>query len=229
VTDLTEQNIDRWDTLFRSRSWGRYPPEELVRFTARTFPEIARRRQLRVLEVGCGPGANLWYLAREGFSVSGIDGSESAIGTAHERLIAEGLQNTDHRADLRVGNFVALPWADAEFDFVADIEAIYANPLPVIRSVISEIWRVLKPGGWFFGKMFGPRTTGITSGRQLEAGTTENPDEGPLHGLGIAHSFTDGEIRREFAAFSDLHLDWVDRSDRNGTVQIFEWLVQARK
>ena len=227
--DLAERNIERWDGVFASRRWGRYPPEELVRFTARTFPGTEKRRQLRALEVGCGPGANLWYLAREGFNLAGIDGSRHAIAQAVARLSEDGLNNAAQQADLRVGNFSTLPWADQEFDFVIDIEAIYANPLSIIRSTIAEVRRVLKSGGWFFGKMFGPETTGITSGPQLEPGTAENPIAGPMKDMGIAHAFVIEEIQQEFAAFSELHLDWVLRSDQDGTVRIFEWLVQARK
>lgn len=228
MVDLTARNLQNWDEIFRSRGgWGRYPPEELVRFTARTFPDLDKRGYS--LEVGCGPGANIWFLAREGFRVAGIDGSSSAIGMARDRLHAEGLEKAAQEADLQVGNFAQLPWRDGTFDLVIDIEAIYANVIEVIRSTISEIHRVLKPGGWFFAKMFGPETSGITTGRQLEPGTTEDPADGALHGKGIAHAFVEDELRREFAAFSELALDWVLRSDRNGANRIFEWLVQARK
>ena len=78
-SNLTEQNIAHWNEVYGSRGWGKYPPEELVRFAARTFPEAELRRRLRALEVGCGPGPNLWYLAREGFTIAGIDGSANAI------------------------------------------------------------------------------------------------------------------------------------------------------
>ena len=64
---VTERNIARWNRIFAERRWGQYPSEELVRFIARTFPDAEQRRESRALEVGCGPGANLWYLAREGF------------------------------------------------------------------------------------------------------------------------------------------------------------------
>lgn len=229
TADVTEANIARWDSLFASRSWGKYPPEELVRFVARTYCDLAQRKSLRALEVGCGPGANLWYLAREGFRVAGIDGSSHAISAAMERLRTEGLLDLAQPTDLRVGNFATLPWEDNFFDMVIDIEAIYANTIIVIRSAIDEIHRVLKPGGYFFGKMFGPETTGITSGKMLDDSTTENPDTGPLAGMGVVHAFTDEGIKHEFKAFSDLKLDWVHRSDRGGTYEIFEWLVQARK
>jgi SAM-dependent methyltransferase len=225
---LTERNIAVWDQLFTNRNWGKYPPEELVRFIARTFPEIENRKLLRALEVGCGPGANLWYLAREGFKIAGIDGSAKAIGLVRERLRAEKL-NIPYEVDLRVGNFATLPWAANQFDVVIDIEAISCNTTPVIRSVIAEIKRVLKSGGWFFAKMFGPKTTGATSGSRLEVRTTEKPLRGPLAGMGVTHVFTEREIRKEFSGFAEFSLDWVYRSDRNGQFSVFEWLVQARK
>jgi ubiquinone/menaquinone biosynthesis C-methylase UbiE len=226
---LTEENLAHWDRIFADRDWGRYPPEELVRFIARTFPDVEKRKGLRALEVGCGPGANLWYLAREGFTIAGIDGSANAIDLARKRLHAEGLDAPLARADLKVGNFAKLPWPDAAFDVVVDIEAIYANPMPVIRSAIAEVKRVLKPSGWFFAKMFGPKTTGAASGKKLEVRTTATPTKGPLAGTGVTHVFTASEIRKELAGFSKLSLDWVHRSDRNGDYEIFEWLVQARK
>ena len=223
--DLTTQNLALWDRIFGARAWGRYPPEELIRFIARTYREPAARRSIRILEMGCGPGANIWYLVREGFKVSGIDGSKNAIKIAAERLEAEGLAN----ADLRVGNFASLPWVNETFDAVIDIEALSANLVPVIQSTILEVYRVLKPGGWYFGKMFGTETTGILSGRLLEPRTTENATEGPLADIGSVHAFDEQEIRTEFAGFSELRLDWVRRSDGGGAHQIFEWLVQARR
>jgi ubiquinone/menaquinone biosynthesis C-methylase UbiE len=168
-------------------------------------------------------------LAREGFTIAGIDGSATAIVKARDRLAAEGLTAAAQTADLKVGNFKCLPWNDNVFDAAIDIEAIYANPVLLIHSAIAEVRRVLKPGGWFFAKMFGPKTNGATSGKRLDARTTENPTEGPLAGGGVTHVFIEREIRKIFAMFSEVRLDWVHRSDRDGAWELFEWLVQARK
>jgi ubiquinone/menaquinone biosynthesis C-methylase UbiE len=172
--ELTERNIGRWDKIFATRAWGRYPPEELVRFIAREFRQREMRCQLSVLEVGCGPGANVWFLVREGFSVAAIDGSSHAIRSVYQRLTEEGFAGDLPHVDLKVGNFASLPWPDENFDAVIDIEALYANTRETIALAVSEIRRVLKPGGKYFGKLFGIETSGTSSGRLIEAGTSEN-------------------------------------------------------
>ncbi len=70
-----------WEDIYASREWGKYPPEELIRFIARTFYAVPDRKAIRILDLGCGSGAATWYVAREGFSAFGIDGSPSAIRT----------------------------------------------------------------------------------------------------------------------------------------------------
>ncbi len=241
ANELTEAHLERWNDVFESRDWGRYPPEELIRFVARNFGDVPERGEVRFLEVGCGPGANLWFLRREGFAVAGIDGSHAAIDQARARLAADGLNDLPARShasaeagrpdqiDLRQGNFASLPWGDESFDAVFDIEAIYANEMSTIRSCVAEIHRVLKPGGLFFGKMFGARTTGHGTGDPIEDNTTDDPTEGPCAGFGLCHFFTEAELDEVFGRFASLSVDWVHRSDHGQTISVFEWLVSARK
>jgi ubiquinone/menaquinone biosynthesis C-methylase UbiE len=182
-----------------------------------------------VLEIGCGPGPNIWYLVREGFTVAGIDGSPTAIRQSEERLMADGLPYEKPRVDFKVGNFACLPWADESFDAVVDVEALYANTMTNIRTSVAEVRRTLKPGGVFFGKMFGTQTTGSSSGEMVEAGTMRCPETGPCAGNEIAHFFTREEFNDLFAGFRDLCIDQTTRTDHNGKMQVFEWIVSARK
>lgn len=221
--------LEYWEDIFASRPWGKYPPEELIRFVARNFGAVDDRASVRALEVGCGPGPNVWYLVREGYSVAGIDGSTSAIRTAMERLQTENLRTEPPHVDLRVGNFVSLPWPDESFDLAVDIEALYANRMSDISAAVSEIRRCLKPGGLFFGKMFGNQTTGSDSGAKIEPGTRAHPVTGPCAGNEIAHFFSQEDILRLFNGFSALDVDHSVRTDQNGVIRTFEWLVTARK
>tara|TARA_B100000315_G_scaffold259837_1_gene317585 strand:- start:2309 stop:3004 length:696 start_codon:yes stop_codon:yes gene_type:complete len=231
---MTEQiehpkNMAFWDQTFANRAWGQYPPEELIRFVARTFGKVPDRSEISFLEVGCGPGANIWYLCREGYRVSGIDGSQTAINQAKNRLQSERLLHETSAVDLQQGDFSMLPWADEAFDAVVDIEAVYANEMSVIVSCIAEIHRVLKCGGVFFGKMFGIQTAGYGTGRMIEENTYVDPSVGPCAGFGISHFFSEAELRKLFSSFSRLSFDWVHRTDHEGTVEVFEWLLTATK
>ena len=225
----TDIAADYWERVFSSRSWGAYPNEELVRFVGRHFRGEIDRNKLRVLEVGCGPGPNVWFLVREGFQVAGIDCSPTAIRQAKEKLVRERLPSEPPTVDLRLGSFCSLPWKDQEFDLVVDVEALYANTMADIRMSVAEILRTLKPGGRFFGAMFGVRTTGSNSGETIEPRTQRLPVAGPCAGNQLAHFFDFHELSDIFANFSQLTVDHLHRTDAGGQVDVFEWLVHARK
>lgn len=210
-----------WDEKFRTRRWGRYPPEDLVRFFGRSFGSINDRNVIKVLEAGCGPGANLWFLHREGYDVSGIDGSPAAIEIAQERLACENAGLNTISPDLRAGDFRELPWNDDWFDCVIDIFAIYANTLPVIRQSVSEIYRVLKPGGLFYTKLWGRECTGFGAGQELEPGTYDDIPSGPCADMGVSHFFDRNEIEDIFSMFETKAIDVIARTDvlRNYTAE----------
>jgi len=95
-----------WETVFKDHEWGKYPGENLIQFIARNFYK-KERKKVNLLEIGCGPGANIWFIAREGFHVTGIDGSETAIVKAKARLQKENLD-----AQLFIGDISNLPFED---------------------------------------------------------------------------------------------------------------------
>src|SRR5437867_2303285 len=65
---------EEWESIFRRRAWGRYPPEHVIRFVARSFGGRTDRNSVALLDVGTGAGgACAWYMAREGFTVSAIE------------------------------------------------------------------------------------------------------------------------------------------------------------
>lgn len=218
-----------WDEKFRTRAWGRYPPEDFVRFMGRNYKH-AQKDAVRVLEVGCGPGANVWFLHREGFAVSAIDISPTAIDLAGERLRVENKDCNSAAPDFKVGNFSALPWPDNHFDVVVDIFSLCANTVPVIAQATAEIARVLKPGGNFYTKSFGKNTTGYGGGTEIEQGTYDAIPSGPLHGMGVIHFFDHDDITRVFGKnLVPVTIDVVSRSDVAAGNQIEEFHCQFKK
>ncbi len=101
----------------------------------------------RVLEIGYGTGHSLVALAQAvgpNGHVDGIDVSDGMRQVAAARVAEAGLAD---RASLRVGSVPPLPYADAVFDVVSMSFTLELFPLAVIPQVLSEIKRVLKPGG----------------------------------------------------------------------------------
>jgi len=91
----------------------------------------------RILQVQCGTGAGVLFLAREFPSarVRGVDRSAEAIreATAHVGLDPEG------RVAFKQGGSPSLPFPDDHFDLLAALDA---------RPSTTEAARVLRPGGF---------------------------------------------------------------------------------
>ena len=106
----------------------------LVREAVRSLP---RDRPLRLLDCGCGTGNNL-ELLREHGRAFGIDITYSGLAHAREhgaRLVAQA-SATD------------LPFPDAAFDLVGSFDVIYALDDQGAARALSEMYRVMRPGGY---------------------------------------------------------------------------------
>lgn len=105
-------------------------------------PAHGERRDVRVLEVGCGPAHFTCALAEAGFTVTGLDAYAALVGAAREKRRALHLANLDfRRGDLARGNM----FRDGAFDQVVSLHALSAHPAP--DRLLREAHRVLKPGG----------------------------------------------------------------------------------
>lgn len=105
------------------------------------------RKDARILDVGCGGGANLLRLlalAPNGH-VTGLDYSETSVQTSRETAAAEIAAG---RCSVLQGDVAAQPFADGSFDLVTGFETIYFWPDPT--RALAEIRRVLAPSGTLF-------------------------------------------------------------------------------
>ena len=120
--------------------------ESLRRYTAQAsaahlLPYL--RPGLRVLDFGCGPGTISAGLARaiHPGELHGVDMEASQIDLARNVAKAYGQDN----AIFHVGDVTALPFEDNFFD-VAHCHNVLMH-VPDTQAVLSEVKRVLKPGG----------------------------------------------------------------------------------
>lgn len=88
----------------------------------------------RILDVGCGTGANLLMLNQHG-EAHGVDVSPDALSFCHSR----GLNNVQY------GEAECLPYEDNSFDIVTSIDVI--EHLDDDVACLQEMRRILRPGG----------------------------------------------------------------------------------
>jgi SAM-dependent methyltransferase len=216
-----------WDEVFSTQPWGKYPSEDLIRFVARNFYRVPQRKEVTVLELGCGPGANLWYLAREGFSFVGVDVSPTAIKLASDRLSHE-IPDWRARGTLHVGNVQRVPLADATVDAVVDHEAVYCNDFADSVAIYAEARRVLRPNGRLFVRTFANGCWGESTGKKVGPNSWEC-SEGPLAGKGFARFTSKADLPELLRGFEVQSIEMITRTHMQGTHEIREWIVEAIK
>lgn len=141
------------DVLFLNYAFVEEPPralpldpaDEINRACIQLYHHVATQVDLRgraVLEVSCGHGGGASWIARhlKPASYTGLDLNPSGIRFCRERHRVDGL--TFVRGDAE-----RLPFPDATFDAVLNVEASHCYPS--LPRFLAEVARVLRPGGHF--------------------------------------------------------------------------------
>ena len=114
--------MNRWLWLWNLAYLGRAPWDiggprpELVRLV-----EGGELKRCRAIDLGCGIGENVIYLARQGFDASGVDISSRAIAKARHKAQAAGVSPT-----FVVDDVTNLTGVEGPFDLVVDNGCIHS-------------------------------------------------------------------------------------------------------
>lgn len=116
----------RWDT-------GVVPPE-VIEYVENHQPE-------RALDIGCGTGTNLLYLARSGWQVDGIDFSWLAVRRARHRLAKAGFP-----PNVWVDDAARLTKIQGENNYILDIGCFHQLSIADKEAEMNSVQRLLAPG-----------------------------------------------------------------------------------
>lgn len=124
-----------WEEIYAAgRHLNRYPWDSVVSFLYRQAKPL---NESRILEIGCGTGSNLWFAAREGADVYGVDCSPTALEYARQRFQNESLKGNFYLATLP-----NLPDFDEPFDVIIDRSCLTHCELPAIRETLLNLSRI---------------------------------------------------------------------------------------
>ena len=97
---------------------------------------------LKGLDIGCGEGYNTRLAAQKGANMTAIDISKTFI--QHAIAMEEKIP---FKINYKVASAVDLPFSDNEFDFA--MATMSLMDIPENNIVMTEAYRVIKPGGFF--------------------------------------------------------------------------------
>lgn len=106
----------------------------------------------KVLDAGCGGGRNLVYFLRNGYDVYAIDPNANAVDAVKE--LAKSIIPGYPLQNFRVASAEDLPFERECFDLVISSAVLhFAKDNAHFDAMLHSMWRVLKPGGYFFARL----------------------------------------------------------------------------
>lgn len=223
----------------QSKQLNKYPYGEFVSVFFNSLQyldkELETRKDVKILELGCGAGNNVKFMAEQQFDVYGIDGSASACKATEGFLKEHGLSAT-----IVNSLFKSLPFEDEYFDMVIDREAMYCGTISDIIQSWKEAARTLKKGGMVISFTYTDANLICQEARdgkfavEVEENTFTDFTDGFLKDTGIAH-FTSYDELSEIFDFLDIK--YINRHTNNtvysetkkDAVSYEEWIVVGIK
>lgn len=151
---MGKDGID-WEQLYQVKftPWDVKRPDSHLAEIVQTTPV----RPCRALELGCGTGTNAIWLARQGFAVTAIDLSETALDQARKKAGAEA-------CTFMLSDFLDDPLPGTDFGFVFDLGCLHGFTHPEHRDMLAcRVARCLTDDGCWLniscsqdGPQFGP-------------------------------------------------------------------------
>lgn len=216
----------KWEEIHSTNAWGTYPSENVIRFIARNYYK-KERNNIRILDYGCGAGANTWYLSKEGFGVWAFDGSRSAVEKTRNKIKEFQLEGNNVHIEIMDG--ASLNYSDLFFDCVIDNGTICANTSVNIAAMYQETYRVLKAGGKLFSTSFSINTTGYGLGEEVEHSTFKNISKGPFSGGWIHHFYTKLELEKILVevGYQNIKIETMTLEDNDNFLEMY--IAKAEK
>lgn len=213
---MEDNSRELWERSFEEQiakhAYNTSPVESVIRNVAyymRSRYSQDEWKNLHFLEIGCGAGPNLVWLAEKGVKVSGIDIASNALELARSNLGRFGHEKLI--GDLREASATDVPFPDATFDGIIEACVFQHIDRAGREKAFAEVARLLKPGGIFAGYMLSQNHSLFESKRaeQLpdDPGSLRLEEGGSniyLTNIGLAHFFSRDEYSELLPGFETV-------------------------
>lgn len=142
---LKEQSKFNWNTFYSERDkpipfFVNAPDENLVQY----FKHNILSSGGKVLDLGCGPGRNAIYFAKQGYEVDAVDSSQEALQWGIDRAKEQGV-----RINFCLKNIFEMEIQNAGYDVIYDSGCFHHTAPHRRMDYVNLLNQALKPGGFF--------------------------------------------------------------------------------
>lgn len=141
---MTEFDYSWEEQYARGKMLNKYPHDRVVSLTFQYVGVVPNRSTVKILDIGCGAGNNSWFFAREGFDVTGVDASPSAI-----RHVKKWFKHEKLQGDFRNISFLEIDKLDKKFDMILDREALYTADYRDLKEIFGKIRNLMHENSLF--------------------------------------------------------------------------------
>lgn len=190
-------------------------------FVIKATDILLRHNCKRILDLGCGNGKHSIYLNSSGFDIYASDIDCSRIIRNAKKLNLSNLTIREH-------SFTAIPYDDNFFDAVICTSTLHHAVISDIKQGINEIYRVLKPNGYFVFDFISTLDASYGLGTKIEENTFIGSRTGEEN---IPHHYTDeNELEAllnnfSFATINKSIYIFYDSKNNKYTSKVFDVLA----
>lgn len=139
----------QWSELFKKGKMM-WPSEYVIRIFSGHYPRLDLKENLyngmKICDVGCGDGRNLFFLKKQAFEIYGVEITEDIVAAAENNLKEAGIDEFN----LKAGKNNHIPFENSYFDYLLSWNACYyMGDCDDFQDYVKEFARVLKKDGYF--------------------------------------------------------------------------------
>ncbi|MCG8637443.1 MAG: class I SAM-dependent methyltransferase [Desulfobacterales bacterium] len=198
----SQNSIEKWESVFKkNQHTSRWPWSDLISYVVK-YGGITEEGG-KVLELGCGTGANVPFFLSRGLEYYTVEGSEFAVRTLKKEY-------REIEDNFVCGDFTRHIPFQGPFDLIVDRSSIKHNGRDDIERTVESVHSLLKPNGRFIGIDWS--STEHTSFTKSEA-TTGDPyfrtacEQGSLKNIGGVFFFSEEYLLELLSDFEILFLE----------------------
>jgi SAM-dependent methyltransferase len=160
----------------------------------------AEAEQLKALDFGCGSGRHSLLLHSFGYKVYSTDYTENSIALT-KSLVKD--------SDCQVLSSPPYPYPSDFFNIIVSWGVIHYNSPEVVKQIIAEKYRILKPGGYLLGTVRAETDTFLKSNQNDNIIQTEDLKNGFINLYNLS------ELEGLLNAFSKVEIGYMERTPLN--------------